>query len=93
MKTEIINQIDFPCTVKGDYVRCYNQTDTTVYLPDAPIGTTISIEQSGPGVITIGSQAERVNSFGNGFRTAGRYAVVQAVKVAEGVWTLIGGTL
>jgi hypothetical protein len=86
--------------VLGDaaiYVRCNNASPITVTVPKNSVtafttGTVITIEQKGAGQVTVSpvDGDVTINAY-NGSKTAGQYAVVQVVKVATDVWTLIGG--
>lgn len=75
---------------------CDNINNITVLVPssssiDYLIGTVITIEQAGEGVVTIlGDDEVIVNGF-NGLNTAGQYACVQIIKIDTDTWLLIGG--
>ncbi len=56
-----------------------------------PVGTTLTLEQSGSGAVTISAGAGvTINSAGNLFKTNGQWAVVELVKKATNTWTLFG---
>jgi len=57
-----------------------------------PVGTVITIEQAGAGVVTISPAAGvTLNAYLGGLNTAGQYAGVQLIQVATDVWTVFGG--
>ena len=56
-----------------------------------PIGTVITVEQNGAGVVTLTAGAGvTLNSRGALLATGGQYAVCQVKKVATNTWTVIG---
>jgi hypothetical protein len=81
----------------GAYLRCTSNSSVTITVPAAasvvwPVGTTISIEQAGTGMVAIaGASGVTVNRVaGRETETAGQYAVVSIVNVAADTWTLFG---
>ena len=81
----------------GKYVRCTNENAIAVTVPTNSavaynIGTVITIEQGGAGVITVAGDTDvTVNGYDSGLSTAGQYAVIQLLKTGSDEWTCIGG--
>ena len=82
----------------GKYVRCTNENPIAVTVPtnasvNYDIGTVITIEQGGAGVVTVAGDTDvTVNGYDSGLSTAGQYAVIQLLKTGSDEWTCIGGT-
>lgn len=80
----------------GKILELNNAADITLTIPNDssvnhPIGTVISPEQSGAGVITVvASAGVSLNAFG-GVQSAGQYALLQLRKRAANNWRLYGG--
>jgi hypothetical protein len=80
----------------GGYIQFTNAGATAFTIPPNatvafPIGTVITFEQNGAGVVTLTTAGTTVfNSRGNLVATGGQYAVVQIKKVATNTWTVIG---
>lgn len=76
------------------YIRADNEDPITIMVPtysdvEFSIGTTIVIEQSGAGTVTIkGDTGVTIN--GN-LSTGGQYTIVVLVKTSTNTWTCIGG--
>jgi hypothetical protein len=80
------------------YLRTTNSSSVTITIPldssvEFPIGTSISIEQAGTGVVSVvGDGIVTVNTPSTGGNeTDGQYTVISLIKVAVDIWTLIGG--
>ena len=77
-------------------VRCNNASAITLTVPPNSsvgfvVGTTITIEQVGAGVVTVTQGAGvTINAFG-GKNSAGQYSGLSLVKVDTDTWTLFGG--
>jgi len=80
----------------GKYIRIDNASPITLTVPTSAsvgfdLGTVISVEQQGAGVITFTTASGvTINTF-DGFDTAGQYAAAQLIKVSTNTWTLLGG--
>lgn len=80
----------------GGYIQFTNASAVAFTIPPNssvafPIGTTITFEQNGAGVVTLTTAGTTVfNSRGALVATGGQYAVVQIKKVATNTWTVIG---
>ncbi len=80
----------------GKYIRIDNASPITLTVPTSAsvgfdLGTVISVEQQGAGVITFTTASGvTINTF-DGNDTAGQYAAAQLIKVSTNIWTLIGG--
>jgi hypothetical protein len=79
------------------YFRFNKETPVTATVPKNSavafdIGSVITIEQQGAGVVTVApvDGDVTINAFDE-LKTAGQYAVVKLIKVGTDVWTLIGG--
>ena len=76
-------------------IRCSNASAITLTIPPNssvafPVGTIITVEQQGAGVITVApGSGVTINSAKR--KTDGQYAVVQIYKVDSDVWNVIGG--
>jgi hypothetical protein len=83
-------------TDAGKIIEANNAAAITLTIPtDAsvafPVGTVITVEQAGAGIVTVvGASGVSVNAFG-GAQTAGQYAIVQLRKKAANDWRLYGG--
>ena len=83
----------------SDYGKLYRSTASTavsLQIPTNsnhafPIGTVITIEQAGAGVITIsGVSGVTINTTAN--KTWGQYSTIQILKVDTNTWNVIGGS-
>lgn len=80
----------------GGYIQFTNGSAVAFTIPPNssvafPIGTVMTIEQNGAGVITItAGVGVTLHSRGGFVATAGQYAVAQVKKVATDTWTIIG---
>ncbi|MBU3992583.1 MAG: DUF2793 domain-containing protein [Alphaproteobacteria bacterium] len=80
----------------GGYIQFTNAAAIAFTIPPNSsvafaVGTVITIEQAGAGVVTITAGAGvTLNSRGSLVDTAGQYAVAQIKKVATDTWTIIG---
>lgn len=81
----------------GQYYRCTNASGCTVTVPPNsaqahPIGTLLTYEQAGAGVVTFvaGAGVTIRKPALYGLTTAQQYAVVQIAKVATNEWVLYG---
>lgn len=81
-----------------NYMRASNASAITITVPPNssvafPIGSTILIEQTGAGAVTItNGSGVTLNAANSNLSTSAQYEVLQLVKVATDVWTVIGGT-
>lgn len=84
------NSIILALSDAGKYIRMNNSSATTVTIPnkDFPIGSTIVIEQTGTGSVQVIGNGVTLNGY---TYTSQQYAVMQAIKVEELIWTIIGG--
>lgn len=91
--------ISYILALTDDYVTCTNANDVTVTVPlnssvQFPIGKVITLEQGGIGQIIISpAGGVIVNSLDSGTKSSGQYAILQIVKKATDVWTLIGAAV
>lgn len=92
---------------EGKYFRVDASNSIKITVPfesdeDFETGTTITFEQTGSGQVEIfadfiddgrGGILDEVElrAYDDGLKSAGQYAVIQIVKVASDVWTVIGG--
>ena len=80
----------------GDYIRLTNAAAITLTIePDATtdfaVGTILTFEQGGAGVVTVSPGAGvTLNSRGSVFDIAGQHGVATCVKIAADTWTLTG---
>lgn len=80
----------------GGYIQFTNAAPIAFTIPPASavafaIGTVITAEQNGAGVVTLTAGAGvTLRSRGTLAATAGQYAVAQVKKVATDIWTIIG---
>lgn len=80
----------------GGYVLFTNAAAIAFTIPPNasvayPLGTIITFEQNGTGVVTVTAGAGvTLHSRGGFVASAGQYAVVQVKQVAADVWTIIG---
>jgi hypothetical protein len=83
-------------TDAGDYIQCENADTILITIPNNSdvsfeIGTIITLEQSGAGLVTVaGDDAVTINSF-VGTCSPGQWAVIEIIQVETDLWTLIGG--
>lgn len=80
------------------YIRANNINPITIEIPDNltttfTIGTTITIEQTGNGVVTVNGASGVIVNTAEGNKTNGQYTVVMIHKVDVDEWTLIGGVI
>ena len=74
------------------YILCDNEDPFSVIVPlnsevSFPIGSVITLEQKGEGLITVSSSA----TINGNLISAGRYNILVLVKVDTDIWTCIGG--
>jgi len=78
----------------GKYIRVDSAVDIELTIPNNdrfPIGGVISFEQTGVGIITlVGAIGITLNG---GTSSSEQYAVIQAIKVSNTEWTIVGGTI
>ena len=80
----------------GAYIQFTNAAAIAFTIPPNSavafaIGTVITVEQNGAGVVTLTAGAGvTLRSRGSLVATAGQYAVVQVKKVTSDIWTIIG---
>lgn len=74
----------------GKYIRVNSASDVEVNIPSLgfPIGSSIVLEQTGEGTITITASSDTLNGK---VLSNGQYSVLQIIKVENNVWTVIGG--
>jgi hypothetical protein len=77
----------------GKWIRCTNAAAITIAVPAQadvawPDDTEIYIEQAGAGVITLDDSDVTLNG---ALSSAGQYTALGLKRVAEDVWTVIGG--
>ena len=95
---EITGQDTLTLDHANTYITANKATAFTIYIAEASdvnfdIGTTITIEQSGAGRVTVAKIGTvTLNGFNGGLTTAGQYAVIRLVKINTNAWTCIGGT-
>lgn len=83
-------------THSNKYIRVNRTNNVTVTVPThttypANHGTTLTFIQIGNGVVKLnGASGVTLNAF-EGLDTAGQYAAIQVIKVADNVWDVIGG--
>lgn len=75
----------------GKYIRINSDSDVTLVIEDKNfnIGATLTIRQVGTGAITLSSNTYTLNGE---LSTLAQYAVIQAIKVSNTEWDVIGGT-
>lgn len=78
------------------YIQLSNANPITLTVPPyvdvpMPIGTTITLEQTGAGTFTV-TAGTGVTLHGN-VLSAGQYTIVILVKTSINTWTCIGGTV
>lgn len=83
-------------TDAGKHVMLDNASAIALTVPDNatvafPIGTKITVEQSGAGAITVGGAGVTFHSLGSDLTTAGQYAVITLLKKATNIWLVYGG--
>jgi hypothetical protein len=82
----------------NSFQRVTSATSVIVTVPaDADVtidvGTVISFEQAGAGVVTVApASGVTVNALGGALATAGQYGIVAVKKVAANTWVLLGDT-
>lgn len=78
----------------GKYIRVDSAVDIELTIPNNdrfPIGGVISFEQTGVGIITlVGAIGITLNG---GTSSSEQYAVIQAIKVSNTEWTIVGGII
>ncbi len=78
-------------------VRCNNASAITLTLPpnsgvSIPVGSVISIEQQGAGIVTVApGSGVTINTTAR--KTWGQNAVIQVLKVGTDTWNVINGTI
>lgn len=82
-------------TDNNGYKSFTNANPIGVILPleatrSIPVGTTVTLEQSAAGVITISGEAG-VTVTGIGLKSQGQYSTITVIKKATNTWNVIGG--
>ncbi len=80
----------------NEYLRCNNVSPITITVPlnatvPFSVGSVITIEQEGDGVITLVGEAGV--TLNGAVKTGGKSKVVQVIKVDNTIWTVIGGVI
>ena len=81
---------------RDSYVICDSASPMIAYVPDDgvtnfAIGTVITLEQRGTGVIRVDPAGTATITYYGGVRSAGQYAILQVIKINNDYWNLIGG--
>jgi hypothetical protein len=78
----------------GKWIRCTNAAAVTVTVPAQadvawPDDTEVYIEQAGAGVVTVAGDTGVTTN--GALNSAGQYTALGLKRVAEDVWSVIGG--
>jgi hypothetical protein len=88
------NNIQLSESHVGKYIRLEDTTGVTVTITqnnNIKVGSVVTIEQKGAGQVEVVAGSGVIINAAAGTKTSSQYAGIQIVKVAENVYTVIGG--